>query len=138
MDASLVADLAALGDGNQLTKAGDSHDLLFANNASPLAGDGRLVESLGGGSLQQTGAGTNSLSQADGGDISLAAGPVDSARITAKKARRDAGLDRVFAELGQDDVFDSAHSWLRLESMGVGGKRQRSAPAPVTQGDALG
>ena len=42
-----------------------------------------------------------SLGQADGGSIGIVAGTVDAAPITAKKARRDAGLDRVFAELGK-------------------------------------
>ncbi len=120
VDGSLVGDLAALGDGIR-TKAGDSHDPLFADNASALVGDGLLVASLGGGSLQQTGAGTSS--QGDGCNVSLAAGPVDSAWITAKKARRDTDIDRVFAELGQDELLDSANIWLNLAATGVGGRR---------------
>ncbi len=105
VDASLVGNPAAPGDGNIFASAGDSQDPLLANYASPPVQEGPLAESLGGGHGQEMSTGEESLAQADPISRGLAQSLVDAADSTAQKTGLTAALERVFTEIGQGVLY---------------------------------
>ena len=118
------ASLAASADVSDFAETADSHDAVFADNASVLMKDALLAESLRGEGRHDTGAAANSVGQPDRGTFALDA-VTDTAPISAKKPGWASNVG-VFTQLGQDETLDFAHGWLPSVSGAVGGRRHVS------------
>lgn len=117
LDLWWVDNTPVFADGNQTTNAGDSHDPLFADFTARPADAGAVLQSFGPGDT-----GTERLGSTDYGKFPVAAGQIGIAQGAAEQVLGQAGVARVFAELGQNVALDSMQTWLRPGPAGGGGK----------------